>query len=108
MNKEQTQMVGFNLIAHSGDALDHFFRAINYAEEGMFDEAEEEIKAGDAALVDAHKAQMDLLAAEAGNEEIELSLILIHSQDHLMTTLNYERFAQRFITLYRKLYEKSE
>lgn len=35
----------------------------------------------------AHKGQMDLLVAEANGEKTDISVLLIHSQDHLMTCM---------------------
>lgn len=102
MEKSQIQLVAFELIAHSGDALNHFNLAIDRAEEGKFIEAEQEISIGDKALIKAHKAQSQMLISEAREETIEFSVIMMHAQDHLMTTLNYERFAKRFISLYYK------
>ena len=108
MEKSQVQLLAFQLIAHSGDALNHFNLALDNAEEGKFQEAHKEIHEGDKALVAAHKAQTGMLTFEARNEVIEYSVIMMHAQDHLMTTLNYERFAKRLIKLYEKMLIEKE
>ena len=102
MDKNQVQMTGFQLIAYSGDALDHFYRAVEEAEEGRFEEAEKLVREGEEVLNEAHKAQTDLLAAEARMEDIPFSIILIHSQDHLMTTVMYEKVAKQLIEILKK------
>lgn len=108
MEKSQVQLLAFQLIAHSGDALNHFNLAVDHAEEGNFEEAKQEISEGDKALIEAHKAQSEMLVSEARDEVIEYSVIMMHAQDHLMTTLNFERFAKRFISLYKKIMIKEK
>ena len=72
------------------------------ARNGEFDEADELIKKGESELTNAHNAQTELLAKEAQGKDIEYSIMLVHAQDHLMTTIMYERVAKEFITLYRE------
>ena len=57
---------------------------------------------GESELTNAHNAQTELLAKEAQGKDIEYSIMLVHAQDHLMTTIMYERVAKEFITLYRE------
>ena len=60
------------------------------------------MKEGEQFLHKAHNAKRDLLSAEANNEEIAISVILIHAQDHLMNTILFERIAKEFIYLYKE------
>ena len=99
MNREEAQMVAFQLISYAGDAFSSFFKAV---ENGEFDEADELIKKGESELTNAHNAQTELLAKEAQGKDIEYSIMLVHAQDHLMTTIMYERVAKEFITLYKE------
>ena len=102
MNREEAQMVAFQLISYAGDAFSSFFKAGEKARNGEFDEADELIKKGESELTNAHNAQTELLAKEAQGKDIEYSIMLVHAQDHLMTTIMYERVAKEFITLYRE------
>ena len=36
---------------------------------------------------DAHKAQMDILVAEANGEDVKMNVLLVHAQDHFMTSM---------------------
>ena len=101
MNREEAQMVAFQLISYAGDAFSSFFKAVEKARNGEFDEADELIKKGESELTNAHNAQTELLAKEAQGKDIEYSIMLVHAQDHLMTTIMYERVAKEFITLYK-------
>ena len=102
MNREEAQMVAFQLICYAGYAFSSFFMAVEKARNGEFDEADELIKKGESELTNAHNAQTELLAKEAQGKDIEYSIMLVHAQDHLMTTIMYERVAKEFITLYRE------
>lgn len=105
MDKEAVQMMSFQLVAHVGEATAHFTEAIKFAREGDFEAVDREIRAGDAEIIEAHNSQTDLLRCEVTGEEIEFSLLLVHAQDHLMTTIVFERVAKELIEVYRELRE---
>ncbi|WP_028042929.1 PTS lactose/cellobiose transporter subunit IIA [Candidatus Stoquefichus massiliensis] len=100
MGKEEIQSIAFQLIAYSGEAFDHYYKSIDLARLGEIEHANNEIKIGNSKLTKAHNSQRELLTAEARNENIEFSIILVHAQDHLMTTIMFERVAKEFIQLY--------
>lgn len=52
----------------------------------------------------AHKIQFDLLAKEAQNklEDAKFSIIVVHAQDHLMTTLTTIELIKEIAQLYFK------
>lgn len=103
MDKDQVQMTSFQLVAHAGDAFSHFYEAVVRAREGRFDEARASLDAGEACMNEAHRTQTELLAAEAQGEDIAFSLMLVHGQDHLMTTIMFGRMARELVEVYREL-----
>ena len=102
MNREEAQMVAFQLISYAGDAFSSFFKAVEKARNGEFDEADELIKKGESELTKAHNAQTELLAKEAQGKNIEYSIMLVHAQDHLMTTLLLKDIISTLIDVYKK------
>jgi PTS system cellobiose-specific IIA component len=54
-----------------------------------FAESEAKISAAENALVEAHHAQTGLLTQEAQGNNMEISLLAVHSQDHLMTSIAF-------------------
>lgn len=102
MDREAVQMASVGLIANAGDAFSHFRAAIDRAREGALEEAEAELAAGRQGIAEAHKAQIDLLACEARGEGLELTLLLVHAQDHLMNAMTFESVAREFVELYRE------
>lgn len=105
MNKEETQMMAFQLIGFAGDAFSHFFQAITDAKNGNYENAEKHIEEGKKSMVSAHDAQTDLLAAEADGKDLAYSILMVHAQDHLTMALMYERLAKEFISVYKDLNE---
>ena len=97
MNKEETQMMAFQLIGFAGDAFSHFFQAIDAAKKADYEEAER--------LIQAHDAQTDLLSAEADGKDLAYSILMVHAQDHLTMALMYERLASEFISVYKEMNE---
>ncbi|WP_307976576.1 PTS lactose/cellobiose transporter subunit IIA [uncultured Streptococcus sp.] len=102
MNKKELQMLGFEIVAYSGDARSTLLQLLKEMRAGNFDNVETALKDADENLKLAHNAQTQLLAQEAAGEDLELGFIFIHGQDHLMTTLLLRDLAQDFIELYKR------
>lgn len=101
-----TEMIAMTLIAHSGDARSLAFRALQAAKENNFEEADHLMKESQEAATKAHQGQTDLLIAEANGEKPEINVLLIHSQDHLMTSMLAQEMVAEMIELYKKLETK--
>ena len=67
------------------------------------EEAHEKLKAADEALVLAHKSQTVMLTQEDQGEKIDLSLLMVHAQDHLMTSLTFIDLAKEVVAVYERL-----
>ena len=81
MDKEQ---IVFTIILHAGNARSYCFEALALARGGKHTEASARLDQAAQELKKAHSMQFDLLQAEANGEKQEMSLLLIHAQDHLM------------------------
>ncbi|HEX9025513.1 MAG TPA: PTS lactose/cellobiose transporter subunit IIA [Clostridium sp.] len=92
-----------NIIMHSGEARSYSTEAITLAKAGNFNEAKELIVKADEALGYAHNSQTSLIQGEAANDNIEFSLLLVHAQDHLMTTMTFKDLAVELIEVYEKI-----
>ena len=51
----------------------------------------------------AHDAQMDMISSEAKGSSVDLSLILVHAEDHLTMAIVTSDLAARMVELYRRL-----
>lgn len=100
---EKTIEISFNIIAHAGDAKGLAFEAIKEAKEGNIEAARECIKKSKEGMVVAHRFQTELIQNEASGNKTEMSVILVHAQDHLMNAMNFQQLAEEFIDLYERL-----
>ncbi len=94
-----------NLIMHSGEARSFAVEAISLAKKEKFHEADEFLRKADEELGFAHNAQTSVIQAE--NDEVQMSLLLVHAEDHLMTTMTFKDLAAEFVEVYKKLGQKS-
>ena len=102
MDQEYLEAV-MGLIVNSGNAKSDAMEAIYAAKVGNFEEADAKIKSAEASLVEAHHSQTGLLTKEAQGETLEITLLTVHSQDHLMTSITFTDLAKEMIDIYRKL-----
>lgn len=102
MNREELQMLGFEIVAYSGDARSTLLKLLREVRQGNFENIEKELQDADENLKLAHNAQTKILAQEASGEELDIGFIFIHGQDHLMTTLLLRDLIQDFIALYKE------
>ncbi|WP_438714520.1 PTS lactose/cellobiose transporter subunit IIA [Enterococcus sp. AZ109] len=108
MNKKELSMLGFEIVAYSGDARSTLLKLIREAKAGNFANIESSLQEADENLKLAHNAQTQVLAQEAGGDELEIGFIFIHGQDHLMTTVLLRDIAEDFVELYQEKYNRKE
>lgn len=90
------------LIIHSGGARSYSMEAIASAKEGKIEEARDLIVKADEELGVAHNTQTSLIQAEAGGNKIEMSLLMVHAQDHFMTSMILKDLANELIDIHAK------
>lgn len=94
------------LIAGAGDSKSFSMEAIIKAKEGKFAEAKELIEKAINAMVETHDIQVELIKGEMIGEKSEVTLLMIHAQDHLTTAMMMRDMASEFIEIYEKLLVK--
>lgn len=72
MNQETALEKAFAIVAIGGNAKGEAYEALAQAEQD---------------LVDAHNIQTEFIQRSAAGEDIPLSMIFVHAQDHLMCAL---------------------
>jgi cellobiose PTS system EIIA component len=101
--EENIEMIAFDIILHSGTARSLIHDAFKYAREYKFDDFEKVMTEVDLKLTEAHKAQTGLLTKFAQGENFELNILMVHAQDHLMTTMTLKETAFEFNEIYKTL-----
>jgi len=91
----------FKIILHAGNGKSNAMEAIQEAKAGRFEEADRLIQEAGGELGKAHDYQTRLLHGEAGGKTTPVNVILMHSMDHLMTSMTVRDLAVEIIELYR-------
>lgn len=68
--------------------------------------AKAKLKEAGEELGKAHEIQTSLMVSELNGENIEKSILLIHSQDHFMTASTFRDMVSMMIQMYEKLNSK--
>lgn len=97
------ETIVFTIISESGEAKSLCMEAIDFAKQGAFDKAEQCIEEAERKLASVHLKQTSLIQSEAQGNRIEISLLLIHAQDHLMNAGILKDLGREFIELYRNM-----
>jgi len=102
MNKNDVAMIGFEIVAYSGEARSKYLEALKIIKEkGDQTRVETLLKEAEDLIKLAHKSQTEMLAQEAGGEDIDLGFIFVHGQDHLMTTILLRDIFEHLMDIYK-------
>ena len=93
---KQTEVI-MGLIVNGGNARSLAMKSIYAAKAGDFAHLEE----CDNFLLEAHHAQTELLTKEANGDKTEVTLLMVHAQDHLMNAITVKDMATEIIDLYK-------
>ncbi|CAH2717445.1 Lichenan-specific phosphotransferase enzyme IIA component [Neobacillus rhizosphaerae] len=100
---ENQEQIIFQIILHGGNGRSLAMEAIAAAKQGDFSEAREKLQECADALNEAHHIQTSHIQAEIGGEKTEVSLLMVHAQDHLMNAMTMKDLATEFVDLYEKM-----
>jgi PTS system cellobiose-specific IIA component len=103
LEEQGNLQVVMELIIHGGGAKSNAMEAIQAAKAGDFELAGAKVSEAEASLVKAHNSQTEMLAQEAQGAKVEVSLLMVHGQDHLMTSMAFVDLAKEIIDLYKKI-----
>ena len=95
--------LSFEIIGYSGNAKGIAFEAITKAKEGNIEDARTLLKESKEEVNKAHRCQTELIQQEACGNKTDVSVVLIHAQDHLMNTMNYQMLADEIIEIHERL-----
>jgi PTS system cellobiose-specific IIA component len=100
MVKHETEI--FTLILHGGNGRSAAMEAIQAAKAQNMDLAREKLKEANDSLNEAHHIQTSLIQGEIGGNPTEISLLMIHAQDHLMNAMTVKDLAKEIVELYER------
>jgi PTS system cellobiose-specific IIA component len=100
---EELEEVVMGLIINSGQARSLAYAALKQAKQGDFDAAKTMMEQSRMALNEAHLVQTKLIEGDQGEGKMKVSLVLVHAQDHLMTSMLARELVTELIELHEKL-----
>ena len=87
--------VVMGLIINSGQARSLAYGALKQAK-AMMEQSRQ-------ALSEAHRVQTQLIESDEGEGKMKVSLVLVHAQDHLMTSMLARELVAELIELHEKV-----
>ncbi|WP_281744266.1 PTS lactose/cellobiose transporter subunit IIA [Thermanaerovibrio acidaminovorans] len=93
----------FEIISMAGDAFSKMMEAATCARAGDFDAASERMEQADQLIVRAHKVQTGLLVEETRGCGGQVSMLMVHAQDHLMNAMLAKPLVAEIVNLYREI-----
>ncbi|BBW97020.1 PTS lactose/cellobiose transporter subunit IIA [Geobacillus sp. FSL W8-0032] len=93
----------FSIISNGGDARAIAYEALQLAYEKKFDLSKKKMCEAHNILNKAHNTQTKLIQAELNNEQIDMSLLLVHAQDHLMTAISEMSLIEQIIKILERI-----
>ncbi|WP_320151883.1 PTS lactose/cellobiose transporter subunit IIA [uncultured Tolumonas sp.] len=90
------------IIVNAGQSRSLCFEALRQARTGMFTKADGLLAAAIEAGKEAHAVQTKLIEEDEGEGKTKMTLIMVHAQDHLMTSILCRELVTELIELYRR------
>ncbi|MCR3761537.1 PTS lactose/cellobiose transporter subunit IIA [Clostridium felsineum] len=97
------EQIIMNIIIYSGDARSYMYEALGKAREGKYDEIDELIGKANNAIGEAHNIQTSMLQKEAEGEALKVSILFVHAQDQLMTTISEKNLITEMIEMTKSI-----
>ena len=99
----EIELACFKIISNVGMARSSYIEAISKAKGGEFGNAERCIKEGQEYFLKGHEGHAELIAKEAGGENVVFSLLLVHAEDQLMSAESFKIIANEMIDNYSRI-----
>ena len=93
----------FEIIIHGGNARGMAYEALEKARAGEYEEVERLLAECKSEMTLAHNTQTKLVQDEIRGDEIKISLLLIHAQDQLMTTMAEQTLILQMIDMQKEI-----
>ncbi|KGY13997.1 molecular chaperone TorD [Vibrio tubiashii] len=100
MDLESTVM---ELIINAGESKSLAMQALSCAKKGEWEEVDQLLMESTAAAKRAHGVQTELIGLDEGQGKVPVNLVMVHAQDHIMTSMLARELIEELINVHRKL-----
>lgn len=105
---ERYEQMCMGLIVNAGEGRSCAMEALAYARKGDYEHAQEKISQAEDALLEAHREQISMIQQEAMGERTEVTLLLVHAQDHIMNAMTVLDLVREMIMMYQRMEGETE
>ena len=102
MEDKTIESIIMELLVGGGNARSLALEALHAAREEDFEKADTFFKECDEALLGIHQIQTELIQKEAGGQHMEVQLLMVHAQDHLMNAMTVRDLSGEIVEILRK------
>jgi cellobiose PTS system EIIA component len=95
------EQISFQLILHSGNARSKIIQSLRVYREGSVEEAESLLDQAEQDLSIAHDIHFQMVQKESSGEKTEFALLLMHAEDHLMSTLTMKELVKELLEIFK-------
>ncbi|MBE5977236.1 PTS lactose/cellobiose transporter subunit IIA [Hungatella xylanolytica] len=96
------EMIVMKLVVNGGNARSTAIEALRAAKVGDFKKADELMEEADTILKEAHEIQTEMIQNELNGNKVEVGLLMVHAQDHLMNAMTVMDLCKEMIDILRK------
>ncbi len=100
MDLEATVM---ELIINAGESKSLAMQALMCAKKGEWEQVDGLLAESTEAAKKAHKVQTSLIGMDEGEGKVPVNLIMVHAQDHIMTSMLARELIEELIEIHKKL-----
>ncbi|MGF1717535.1 PTS lactose/cellobiose transporter subunit IIA [Photobacterium chitinilyticum] len=97
------EAVVMEIIVNAGEARSLCFEALAMAKKQELEQARDLLKQAKECLNRAHLTQTQLIEADQGEGKVKMTLVMVHAQDHLMTTILAHELTNEMVAMYENM-----
>lgn len=97
------EAIVMEIIVNAGEARSLCYEALGKAKKQELDQARDLLKQAKECLNKAHLTQTQLIEADQGEGKVPMTLVMVHAQDHLMTTILAHELVTEMVGMYENL-----
>lgn len=94
---EELEMIVFSIVGNAGEAKSLAHEALAASFNGEFEKSDKLMKEAEEAILKAHNVQTDLIQKEADGQHVEVTMLFVHAQDHIMTAISEKELIKKMI-----------
>lgn len=100
---ERYEQMCMELIVNAGDGRSCAMEALGFARGSDYEHAREKLSQAEDALLAAHKAQISMIQQETMGQRTEVTLLLVHAQDHIMNAMTVLDLVREMVMMYQRM-----